>query len=366
MKKQKFSPHGPIIREGLTYHQTKTDGTNEEVPFSILNVPADEKLANGLMADLGMVSNFDIATFRENHKADIERIRQELGEKKLIYDAKGDFSLSIRMANQEKEGEPKKPTICVLTSWSTTGDMENVQLDLEAMALIFPEYRVLHITTPGTDDESSLLTKDAIQKMVDTGSYRPMAEQMADVLENNPELCDIETMVETSEGACIPLAAELKKRKIADVKKVFIFDAPGLKEERLSKFVTNFVITEGLIPHVGHLAKIKASSPDRLMAEAHTRDAKKYKIKPGHDLWSRARAMARGGTAIDLRDAVESGVQVLEFSAGSSSITNTNAAIELSQNLPGYKVIEIPRAGHGFYEINPFMIPLFIKAATAF
>jgi hypothetical protein len=103
------------------------------------------------------------------------------------------------------------------------------------------------------------------------------------------------------------------------------------------------------------------------MAEAHTRDAKKYKIKKGHDLWPRAKTLAEGGTAQDIERAINSGVHIVEFSAGSSSITDTQAAVNLTDRFPRrYEVVEMPRAGHGSYEINPFSIPLFVQAVEGF
>jgi pimeloyl-ACP methyl ester carboxylesterase len=356
MPKEKFSPHGALVREGLTLYQN-----GKTIEFSILPIPSGEGVSEEVIQEHCMVPNFEVAQYRADHKEEIEKIHEEIKEPIVLKDETGEISLSIKLANQNEESELQKPTMCLFTPWSTHGKMDNIQLDIEALALQFRDYQIMFIDTPGMGESSDVSDK-AILDMQQTGSYITMAEQIAEVLKNNPEYSsNIEMTIGLSEGGdiAVALAYVLKEKGICDVQEVYSFDAPGITKKKLAKFALDFMFKEGL----NHLGKIKKNSPDILMQKAHTDDQKNHplKIHKGK-LIPRGKAMAAGGHGGDIVLAAQKGLKITEFSAGNSTITDTEVAISLAKDLPGFSVVESPKAGHGFYEINPFLIPLFIKA----
>jgi pimeloyl-ACP methyl ester carboxylesterase len=331
----------------------KLFSTEGESEFSMMHTPSTPEHFDQFVRESGRKHFVDIYKERELNASDIARMRIEYDTPHILESGDGS-KVEIRRVNEAAEG----PGIAFMTPWSTDANWENSRGVVEALALTYPDIPVMYINVPGMG-ESSGISKGAKRMMVETGSYRPMAEQVARVLKEND--VQLGLVVGASEGGrlAIPLA------ELLGAKRVVTLDPPGLRDDwSFLEFAKHFSIDEGKA-----LKGIHAHSPDQVMVAAMKKHDEPYRNKsliptlPKRQLLPRAIAMGKDGLIGDIQSAAGSGVEIVDYRAGASTISDIPAATELASKTPGYNAIVLKDAPHSFTEVNPFSISLLVEQA---
>ncbi len=354
-KTEKINPHFDEVTTNQIWVSS-----NGELPLSLWLVPSTpEHHAKHIAAPKGSdeavrTHYVDIDAVRDARSEDITRISHEY-EKHWI--AKSDkepgLQVELRVVNKGADAG----TIGVMTSWLTDAEWANEQAIVEALALEYPEHEIVFIVTPGMG-ESTKLTKERRKGMVESGSFEPMAEQIAGAIETTG--LEFSAFLGISEGGRMAISLAEK----IGVSTAVTIDPPGTKEQPFLTFAKKFAVDEA-----EGQKQVLENTPDRLMAQAHTDIDSKKLVSSGlmnifkRNLVARAQAIAKSGLPKDVQAAAENGVQIVDFRASGSTFADTDVAVELAKKTPGYNAVILKKAPHGIVEGSPYAVVALFKQA---
>ncbi len=342
--------HNPNFdQQTLDQRHVSSDG---EARFSLWLPPSTEEHFAEHVARTARENYFNIDDFRDEQAENLERIDREYAEPKVLENPDG-TKLEIRLVNRDAE----KGIIAFLSSWSVDSDWDNSRGVIEAIALKFPDHGVAFINTPGMS-QSSKVTKERERSMMKTGSYYPMADQIAGALKTDPNL-KFDILFGYSEGGriSVPLSDEL------DVPLVVTIDPPGLDDQFFPKFAYDFAVKEGKAQNATN-----DFSPDKLMVELGKGDAKrlsKDKHVLGRQLLERAWTMSRAGLVGDIKKTLDNGNRrIIDYRGTASTIGNSESAARLAEQIPGYETVILKGMGHAAIPSNPYSAVALLEQAV--
>jgi pimeloyl-ACP methyl ester carboxylesterase len=354
-KTEAINPHF----DEVTADQTWISASGE-LSLSLRLVPSTpEHYAKHIAAPEGSIEPVrsqyvDINEIRAEHGEDIARLSHEY-EKRWIAKSEKEPGIQVELRIVNKGAEAG--TIGVMTSWSTDAQWANEQAIVEALALQYPEHEIVFIVTPGMG-ESTKLTKERRKEMVESGSFEPMAEQMAGAIETTGLTFDVFLGISEGGRMAISLAEKLGAGTAVTV------DPPGTKEQPFLTFAKKFAVDEAK-----GQKRVLENTPDRLMAQAHKEIDSKQLVKSGlmkifkRNLVARAQAIAKSGLPKDVQAATESGVRIVDFRASGSTFADTDVAIELAKVTTGYNAVVLKKAPHGIVEGSPYAVVALFEQA---
>lgn len=352
MKKHEINPHFHEVATSQTW--VSSEGT---ASLSLRQTPTTQEHFNAEMQGSGrpLSSTYDIDVLRAQQPEEVARIREEYAIEHLLQQKVGDKvarQLEVRIVNNDAEGA----AIGVMTSWSTDAEWENEKAIVEALALTYPNQKIVFIVTPGMG-QSFKVSGFNRHQMIESGSFSLMAGEMAVCLQQSDLTFD--TLVGVSEGGrvAISLGEQL------GVETVVTVDPPGTDEQHILTFMKRFAIDEAK----GQKAVLE-HTPDTEMALAHKKVDSKLLAKQGlaavrRDLLSRARVMAKAGLADDVKAATAKGVTIVDYRAGGSTFANSEVAVSLAKTTPGYNAVVLKDAPHGINEGSPYVILSLVQQA---
>lgn len=356
-KAEKINPHF----DEVTVDQTWVSSDGESTLSLWLPPSTSEHYAAHIAAPEGSADPVrtqyvDIDAIRNEHPEDIARIAYEY-EKRWIAesDTNKGTKVELRIVNKGAEGG----TIGVMTSWSTDAEWENEKGIVEALALQYPDKQVAFIVTPGMG-ESTKLTNERRKQMVESGSFEPMAEQMADAIKTTGLTFD--SLIGISEGGRIAISLADK----VGAPTVVTVDPPGTNQQMFAVFAKRFAFDEG-----AGQKKVLKNTPDKTMAKAHKEIDSKMLASQGitklfkRNLIARAQAFAKAGLPNDIRAAAQKGVEIIDYRASGSTFADSEVAAELARTTPGYNALVLKNAPHAVVEGNPYATVALYKQALA-
>lgn len=322
--------------------------SNGKRSFSLWLTP--QTVPSALLSEqrTGRGSYLPIDQLRSPESNDVQRINKEYEEEVVIGEAK---KVGLRVVNRDATGG----TIGFMAPWSTSAETENVRGVVEALALLYPDQKIVLIETPGMGASESL-TKDDEKELKD-GSFAPMADQIAATLKEAGYQFNV--LFGVSEGARVVTSLS----SLLEVPVCVTVDPPGTDKQSILKFGKRFMIDEGAFQ-----AKVKKVSPDAKMVESQSIDQKigTKEIMKGlgdNQLMSKAVAMSRDKYLEDVEKSINSGTVHYDFRASDSTIASHEKCISFASKHDGYYAIVLNGAKHAVVEMNPFATALLLSQA---
>jgi len=337
-KQKDYTPH---------FHEAVTDITDEngQLLMSLLHVPSTSEHYRDYISETGRsdANILDIEKFRQDYAKEIERIDKEYEDQKVFESDKGEI-VSARVVNRADD----KPTVIMFSPYTTDSTWENTQAMVEASALLLPGYQVVYIDTPGMG-ESTKVAEEDLKAMKDTGSYMPMAQQIASCLKGAD--FKVAAIFGRSEGG---REATALGAVLGDVN-VITIDDPGASRMFFGRLAKGFMRTEAK-----RQKEVMANTPDKVMVEAQKRDQAKVASQVGRTLlrktglMGRELAMSREGLEDDVIAATDAGCHVVSFRAEASGVSDTDKVKVMSKKIKGYKTLVMPKSPHTIVDTNPY------------